>query len=201
MVDFQCTRIKAPTQKGAVKVFRAERAQAHETAVFRQIKVYRHLAKQTHQIGYENIVHIIESAPALIILELEDHSVVEATFEDPAQWKHVLHDTARGLVFLHDVGVIHGDMKPDNLLLKATGPNPHDFVCKITDMGGARFDDPTEKAPSYVTFGTTSDMPPELLQEIYLPGGGPFRKKRFISSTLTVTKPGDIWAFGCIIYM
>jgi serine/threonine protein kinase len=86
--------------------------------------------------------------------------------------------------FMHDNGVIHRDIKPENILLDDK------LRIQITDFGTARLlekktDDSEEypvdvRAKSFV--GTAEYVSPELLESKYC------------------GKPGDIWAFGCILY-
>ncbi|CAK7901853.1 serine/threonine-protein kinase Pkh2p [[Candida] anglica] len=90
-----------------------------------------------------------------------------------------------GIKYMHDNGVIHRDIKPENILLDSK------MRLQITDFGTARLlekknkgdseDYPVDvRAKSFV--GTAEYVSPELLESKYC------------------GKPGDIWAFGCIIY-
>ncbi len=36
-----------------------------------------------------------------------------------------------GVEYLHDSGLIHGDLKSANVLLKSTGTDARGFVCKV----------------------------------------------------------------------
>lgn len=89
---------------------------------------------------------------------------------------------------MHNNGVIHRDIKPENILLDSK------FRIQITDFGTAKLlekknhgepgedvDYPVDvRARSFV--GTAEYVSPELLESKYC------------------GKPGDIWAFGCILY-
>jgi serine/threonine protein kinase len=48
-----------------------------------------------------------------------------------------LLDVAHALVHLHGMGLLHGDVKMDNVLLRGDGLRPHGFTCKARP-GGAR---------------------------------------------------------------
>ncbi|RLV85889.1 Serine/threonine-protein kinase PKH2 [Meyerozyma sp. JA9] len=86
--------------------------------------------------------------------------------------------------YMHDNGVIHRDIKPENILLD------DQLRIQITDFGTARLlekkNDESEEYPLDVRaksfVGTAEYVSPELLENKYC------------------GKPGDIWAFGCIIY-
>lgn len=89
---------------------------------------------------------------------------------------------------MHDNGIVHRDIKPENILLDDK------FRIRITDFGTAKLlerkvnDESGEteeypvdvRAKSFV--GTAEYVSPELLENKYC------------------GKPGDIWAFGCILY-
>lgn len=82
----------------------------------------------------------------------------------------------QGVDYLHSVGVAHGDIKPDNLLLGADGR------VRICDFGSAQLAGPGE----YVlrTVGTPAFFTPEMCR------GGPFS-----------ARAADLWALGVCLYI
>lgn len=84
--------------------------------------------------------------------------------------------------YMHEHGVIHRDIKPENILLDDK------MRIQITDFGTAKLLEqndqgeypPDVRAKSFV--GTAEYVSPELLDNKYC------------------GKPGDVWAFGCIVY-
>jgi hypothetical protein len=65
---------------------------------------------------------------------------------------------AHGMIFLHSQGIIHRDLKSENILL-----DRHCFP-KICDFGVARFEDPEDDGPMTAKIGTPNYMAPELIR-------------------------------------
>ncbi len=72
--------------------------------------------------------------------------------EDVLYW---IQQTADGLGEAHRQGIIHRDIKPDNLMLSESGQ------IKITDFGLARFESATRLTAAGATLGTVNYMSPE----------------------------------------
>lgn len=54
---------------------------------------------------------------------------------NPISWQKklkIFRDLSAGVAFIHAAGIVHGDMKPSNVLLDSS------FNCKIADFGGSR---------------------------------------------------------------
>lgn len=104
---------------------------------------------------------------------------------------HVLPPHAQGIAFLHSVGLVHADMKPENVALyppsASSSPsasttervNTAPFDLRLIDLGNAVF---VAEALPGVTAGTPSYLSPEARKG--LPWGPAV----------------DVWAVGCIMY-
>lgn len=87
---------------------------------------------------------------------------------------------ARGMSYLHEVKVVHFDLKPDNLLIDGDGPA---MVVKVADFGLSK-----HKFTAYVSTcrdlrGTLPYMAPELVAE-------PSR----------VSEKADLWSMGVVMW-
>lgn len=44
-------------------------------------------------------------------------------------------DVANAMNYLHSLGITHGDLKADNVLLKSASTDRRGFFCKVSDFG------------------------------------------------------------------
>jgi predicted Ser/Thr protein kinase len=100
----------------------------------------------------------------------------------------LVREIASALAFLHEIGIVHGDMKPENLMLsseKATSS-----AIKIVDFGCAQVtvgDAPLLNLKTKGTANTPAYCPPEILDKN--------RKGDRIEPAF------DMWALGVILYI
>jgi len=103
----------------------------------------------------------------------------------PVDLAHYADQMVSGLQYLHRRGILHRDLKPDNILLGA-----HDTVY-LSDFGLSTLVEDTDAQLS--AGGTTAFMAPELLDPEAFgesPNVGP-----------TVTPAADVWALGVTLYV
>lgn len=89
---------------------------------------------------------------------------------------------------MHLNGVIHRDIKPENILLDDK------FRIRITDFGTAKI---LEKKVNGET-GTAEDYPLDVRAKSFV-GTAEYVSPELLENKYC-GKPGDIWAFGCIVY-
>lgn len=90
-------------------------------------------------------------------------------------------DVARALEHLHAVGVIHGDLKSQNVLLQASDSDERGYVCKVCDFGFSRLAINRTHIQTF-TCGSVRAMPPEVLKDGFL------------------TPAADVYSFGILLW-
>lgn len=86
---------------------------------------------------------------------------------------HLVRQAAEGLAYAHEHGMVHRDIKPDNLLLQRRAPadRAETYQLKISDFGLARLmDDGGELTVTGMVMGTPTYMSPEQCQGSDLDG-------------------------------
>jgi serine/threonine protein kinase len=130
---------------------------------------------------------VVDGNPVLELIRggsLEEYLQQQNSFSDSNLVK-VLAEIASGLAHMHELGLIHKDLKPANILLKSRG-EPHPV---IIDFGSTVPEDAEENKD---VAGTELYMAPEMAARLYGKS-----KKGF---DMRMTSKMDIWALGLIIY-
>ncbi len=128
---------------------------------------------------YEKLHFIVmEYVDGASLQEVIARYAMEKQWFNPVRAAHYIAQSAVGMQHAHELGMVHRDIKPGNLLLDRTG------VIKVLDMGLARFfnkqqDSVTEKYDDKCVLGTADYLAPEqavsnmvdIRADIYALGG------------------------------
>lgn len=143
----------------AVKILREEYQENEEF-----LRRFRNESKAIAVLSHPNIVRVydvsLSDRTPSIVMEYIDGITLKEYIEQEGQvrWKEVLHFTVqilRGLQHAHDNGVVHRDVKPQNIMLLRDG------TIKITDFGIARFSRATSKTLTNHAIGSVHYISPE----------------------------------------
>jgi serine/threonine-protein kinase len=185
-------RHQALGRLAAIKVLRPEQYQQPEL-----IQRFFQEARTVNQINHEHIVEISdfiqepgEKGPSAVYCVMEFlqgqtlGDLLEAGPVEIARGLRIVEQVCDALASAHRVGVVHRDVKPDNIMLIERG-GAKDYV-KVLDFGVAKLTDTDGKAMVATTEGTIIGTPicmsPEQAQ------GDPIDAR------------SDIWAIGVILY-
>ncbi|KAF7341636.1 hypothetical protein MSAN_02061300 [Mycena sanguinolenta] len=173
----------------ALKVLKIFQDQTDEDRVIVHRKFVRE-ALIWHHLRHENIVPFLgidsttfpSPSQAMVSPWMPLGSVLKYIGEHSPSFMYatdLLHDVIRGLMYLHSVNVVHGDLCGRNILIDEDGR------ARLSDFGLAGFIDTETSKKSSTRGGSTRWMAPEL---ILPPLNVPFRR----------TTGSDVWAFGCV---
>jgi serine/threonine protein kinase len=76
----------------------------------------------------------------------------------------VLLEVAHSVQHLHNIKLLHCDIKPENVLLKSDPGNPLGFVTKLSDFGLAKLLRENYYIVNRSGSGTVTHLAPELFQ-------------------------------------
>ncbi|KAI5863260.1 Pkinase-domain-containing protein [Durotheca rogersii] len=144
------------------------------------------------KLNHPNLVQLIEvlddpdNDSLYMVLEMCKKGVVmkvgldeSAVPYDDERCRHWFRDLILGIEYLHSQGVVHRDIKPDNLLLT------EDDVLKIVDFGVSEMFDKPDRMMTSKSAGSPAFLPPELCQAKHGDVSG---------------KAADVWSMGVSLY-
>ena len=143
-------------------------------------KLLKQEGKFLHHLNHPCVVQHLAMLNDLnpLVLLMEKMSMTLTEFLTSKRSHHVkisiLHDTARGLHYIHDKGIIHSDLNGDNILLT------ENVTAKLADFGRANF---CQQHMKYLP-ETLHHLPPEIFE--------PYSRANCSTKV-------DVFSFGCVI--
>jgi serine/threonine-protein kinase len=134
-------------------------------------------AKILQKLSHPNFVRFVDygvggSEPAYVAMELLDGNALSHVISDESRLGaeralHITRHVLTGLQYAHDLGVVHRDVKPDNVVLVQQERDPE--FAKVLDFGIARLADTEAEQKTQLTqkgeiFGTPAYMAPEQVR-------------------------------------
>ncbi len=134
-------------------------------------------AKILQKLEHPNFVRFVDSGvggsePAYVAMELLDGSALSRVIGDearlgPERALHITRHVLTGLQYAHEQGVVHRDVKPDNVVLVHEERDPE--FAKVLDFGIARIAETEAEEKTQLTqkgeiFGTPAYMAPEQVR-------------------------------------
>jgi len=168
----------------AVKCLKPTLAEDDPTFVER----FRREARAAARINHQNVVRVFDVAESMglhyLIMEFVQGETARQRVErkgplDVSEALEIVYEASLGLGEAHRLGLVHRDIKPDNLLVSSRGQ------VKVADLGLAKPAVGTGTSMLSMAgqvLGTPPYMPPEQW------GEG------------TVTAATDVWAMGAVLY-
>lgn len=169
-----------------------------QTAAPASLERFRQEARAIARLSHPNLVQLYDfgrslDGRAFLAMELCAGETLDARLRrGPMSWieaTRIAIETALALEAAHDAGLVHRDIKPQNLML-TRGPDDHAGCTKLLDFGIAAAMGPAERPATegekalrgFVVLGTPEYMAPEQVAgEI-------------------VDRRSDIYALGCVLY-
>jgi serine/threonine-protein kinase len=129
---------------------------------------FRREARSAQALSHPNVIEVFdqgetEDGTPYIVMELLEGRTLSAVIDDgPVPTLRaipIMIQIARGMARAHDLGVVHRDLKPDNVFVSQR-PDGSDLV-KILDFGIARSRSDSRLTSAGELFGTPQYMAPE----------------------------------------
>lgn len=124
--------------------------------------------------------YLLESRSLNWLLSLSKQSKGSRRISSETEKKHILHDILSGIDYLHHRGILHNDIKPDNIIINSLGN------ARIIDFG---LSSSYDSIYSGVIGGSEGYTAPEILYPSEIPG----------SVTEVYKASSDIYSLGIII--
>lgn len=129
---------------------------------------FKREADAVAQLEHENILKVfdasgVDSRDTYIVMEFVHgrtlREIIDArTFRVPEIGAMIAHQVARALCHAHEAGIVHRDVKPENILVR------NDGAVKLTDFGIARVAHAQQMTTTGAMIGSPAHMSPEQIE-------------------------------------
>ncbi|MFG0317492.1 MAG: protein kinase, partial [Planctomycetota bacterium JB042] len=115
------------------------------------------------RLDHEHLAAVYEATPDALVMQFIDGVPLSTIpIDDFRRVARLVRDAARAVHHAHEHGVVHRDLKPQNLLVEPAGPDGREERIVVTDFGLAKdLDDRASLSISGHVLGTPSFMAPE----------------------------------------
>ena len=187
---FSARHVRLPKQV-AIKVLKGDFSANPEV-----VSRFRREAEIASRLGHPNIVEVLDfdtlpnGSPFLVLEFLKGESLASRLSRGPMRWEEtrsIAIQIGSALAVAHKAGVVHRDLKPDNIfLLPGDSTGAAAYRVKLLDFGISKLaqENATRQTQDAVLMGTPQYMSPEQ-------GLG--------KNSLTDAR-SDVFALGCIFY-
>jgi serine/threonine protein kinase/Tol biopolymer transport system component len=181
----------------AVKILPAEFAQNPD-----RMGRFLREAKAASALNHPHIAHIYEVGENEGLNFIAMEYVEGVTLRDKIHREHApirtllkfLGQVADGLAKAHAVGVVHRDLKPDNIIISSDG------YAKILDFGLAKHVEPSTSGDEFNSDTKTVAMHADLSTPGTIMGTAGYMSPEQARGSARVDQRSDIFAFGCLLY-
>ncbi|MDQ6830791.1 MAG: serine/threonine protein kinase, partial [Gemmatimonadota bacterium] len=195
-------RERATGREVAIKLMRAKYAEDEEA-----LARFAREARYVEGLSHINVVPVYavrdlgEHGLAIVMGHIAGRTLKQMIYEDgplaPERLDRVMRDIAAALTEVHAVGIIHRDVKPENIFI-----NEVDGRALLADFGVARtMDGDTHLTLSGVAIGTPTYMAPEQIDGVGLDQRSDLYSLGLVAwEALTGRRPWDGQSLYAVIY-
>jgi serine/threonine protein kinase len=170
LIDEESSADPPPTTTIALKIFRSSKQNSQTKTRSARQKVYDSILREMKALAHpslSNHPHILKllfigwsksHTYPLLAMELGEHGSLDHILRTRGpgpttrQKRNLTIDIALGLQAIHKAGFIHGDLKPDNIIVFSSDDPARQISAKLSDFGGSsEIYDEHDGAPTHFT--------------------------------------------------